>query len=360
MWESKRWLTLVLAILMFAVTGCDRKVAVPPEANPQVGVSIEAELLKPQETPEQQEEPKPPALPEMVFVEGGVFDFHGKQVEVDSFYISKYELTPQALYHCESWAVKKGIQDKHHYVFSAVNVRPILPDFYTALYICNLFSMQGGYRPVYYLDPDLVDMLAYSDTFKVPAFIYLDKDPKVSVEYSFMDFYIDNTADGFRLPTEVEWVYAARGGNKSQGFIYSGSDIAEEVAWFGKSEQDFIQVGSKKGNELGLYDMSGNAHEWCIDYWSDEPLVDTALRNEIYFYEMNTLPKIRLIKGGFNFDTNGIYEESIMDYLRPDMRLKMDFYRYRYEDDTSGGLGNFFISLVTTESGLRLVQKRHE
>ena len=74
----------------------------------------------------------------------------------------------------------------------------------------------------------------------------------------------------FRLPTEAEWEFAARGGNKSKGFKYAGSNSIDEVAWYeGNSENGFHDVGQKKPNELGLYDMSGNLAEWCEDIYGD-------------------------------------------------------------------------------------------
>lgn len=77
------------------------------------------------------------------------------------------------------------------------------------------------------------------------------------------------TGATFRLPTEAEWEYAARGGNKSKGYKYSGSNTIDEVAWYGGNSSDKThEVGTKKPNELGLYDMSGNVHEWCSDWYS--------------------------------------------------------------------------------------------
>jgi formylglycine-generating enzyme required for sulfatase activity len=104
-----------------------------------------------------------------------------------------------------------------------------------------------------------------------------------------------NTKTGlnYRLPTEAEWEYAARGGAQSWGYKYSGSNNVDEVAWFSdNSGKKTHPVGTKKANELGIYDMSGNVWEWCYDWYG------------YYSSEAKTNPKgassasLRVLRGG--------------------------------------------------------------
>lgn len=74
----------------------------------------------------------------------------------------------------------------------------------------------------------------------------------------------------FRLPTEAQWEFAARGGNESDGYMYSGSDDIDEVAWYeDNSNGEPGSMFMKEANELGIYDMSGNVEEWCQDWYDD-------------------------------------------------------------------------------------------
>ena len=97
-----------------------------------------------------------------------------------------------------------------------------------------------------------------------------DNEPVVFVSWDDIQRFLRKlnamTGKNYRLPTEAEWEFAARGGNASRGYKYAGSNIRNEVMWYW---DNIHEVGTKSPNELGIYDMSGNVEEWCQDWYGD-------------------------------------------------------------------------------------------
>ena len=170
-------------------------------------------------------------LDKMILVEGGDFimgndynnvDYFTEQdslsrnphrVNISNFYISKYELTQQ------EWEA--------------------------------FFTLEG--KCIEYGENKAIDMLSWEDA------------------QSFCDTLSSITGLDVSLPTEAQWEYAARGGKKSKGYIFSGHTFdIREVAWSSYDElTSGHEIGGKRGNELGLYDMTGNVSEWCKDYYAE-------------------------------------------------------------------------------------------
>jgi len=200
------FLLTIAAALLTAVTSCDSKMDAP---DPVLTGPID-----------------------MVYVEGGTFQMGAvgvaepvHPVRLDSYSIGKFPVT-QA-----QWVAVMGANPSN---FKAESDRPVETVSWN-----DIVGTTGGYMDI--------NGIRYYDN----GFIY-----RLNAI----------TGKRYRLPTEAEWEYAARGGKLSKGFTHSGSNTVADVAWTSGTGST-KPVGLKLQNELGIYDMSGNVWEWCSDYW---------------------------------------------------------------------------------------------
>ena len=194
-----------------------------------------------------------PPLPEnFVLVTGGTFNNGTSNVTVSSFYMDKYELT-QAGY--------QAVMGVNPSYFGGNANNPVEQvSWYNAIEYCNQRSINEGLTPCY----------SYSSYGTNPATWpsgwNSDYNNHTNVSCNW-------TANGYRLPTEAEWQFAARGGNQTHNYTYSGSNTIGDVAWYEGNNSPYgtKPVGTKTANELGLYDMSGNVWEWNWDIYGSYP-----------------------------------------------------------------------------------------
>jgi len=237
----------------------------------------------------------PHTSPEMIPVEGGAFQMGSNEdddekpihkVRLNSFEIGRYTVTMQE-YDAFCEAVDRKKPDDEGW---GREKRPVISvDWYDAIEYCNWLSGIWGLEPVYKIEKD-------------------KKDPNNKSSYDNKKWLVtpNRKANGYRLPSEAEWEYAARGGRQSKGYRYAGSDNIDGVAWYRKNSYDkgsghpdygTHPVGLKKPNELGLYDMSGNVFEWCWD-WYDEKYYQNFVRRPAENPQGPEGGQSRLVRGG--------------------------------------------------------------
>jgi formylglycine-generating enzyme required for sulfatase activity len=162
-------------------------------------------------------------------------------VPVSTFYIGTYEVQWGEFQAVRTWAAANGYDIGSVGAGSGSNYPVTNVSWYQAVKWCNARSEQEGKTPVY-----TVGGVVYRTGDQVPV--------------------VNTSANGYRLPSEKEWEWAARGGTQTNGYTYSGSNDINAVAWYsGNSGSATHVVGTKAANELGTHDMNGNVSEWCFD-----------------------------------------------------------------------------------------------
>jgi len=214
-------------------------------------------------------------------------------VKVGDFYIGKYEVTVKEY--------KEFIADASFTEFSSMRSHkmPLTPD--------TTWMSEHTDTKKYY-ETTMLKWWGWVDEYPMQNITWYDAvaycnwlSSKTGLEkcYSLNDskaIVCDFSKNGYRLPTEAEWEFAAIGGTSSKGYRFSGSNNSAEVGWY--DETTFYKgpqkIGTKAKNELGIYDMTGNVWEWCYDYYSPYYYSNSAKENPIN----ETSTGYKVIRGG--------------------------------------------------------------
>ena len=264
----KLLLTFILLLIGTATLAQVIPIERPEDKNPVVKKTVKkipvvkSQSVKPAETPQNQF-----AIP-MVYVAGGSFNMGSNNdgddakpihsVTLNSFYMAKTE--------CTLGQFRKFIQATGYKTTAE-------QEGWSDIWTGSKFDKQNGVTWEY-------------DSFGFKRSPTQEMQPVIHVSWGdaarYCQWLSSQTGKTYRLPTEAEWEYAAKGGNKSLGYAYSGSNKFEDVGWcLANCDNQTHPVAQKQANELGFYDLTGNVVEWCSDwydkdYYSNSPETNPA------------------------------------------------------------------------------------
>lgn len=218
-----------------------------------------------------------------VFVDGGTFDGTSTLTPSSSVFISGRSITIGDLYVCDHEVTQGEYETYCAYSFAdpvsiygdGDNYPAYYVNWYNAIVYCNLRSMAEGLTPVYSINR-ATRPFSWTGIKSITTDGVKKYYGPITSNTTWDNVTFNTSANGYRLPTEAEWEYIARGGSSWKTYTYSGSDSIAEVAWYNGNSSSTHEVKTKAANSLGIYDMTGNVSEWCYDWYSYSISTSTA------------------------------------------------------------------------------------